>query len=303
MESEIWHVLGAGSIGCLWASSLAAKGFRVELILKDERMRQQSGQSGELELSAKDQITWFPVSFTSPSLISGPVTRLILCTKAHDALNALTEIAPHLHDNARILLLQNGMGSQQAIACAFPHCRVWAGSVTDGAYLKHPFSVCHAGTGQTHIGAFSQAAQPDDFIELLHGFRLNVTITDTIEEQLWKKLAINCCINGLTALFDCRNGALLDNGLRQKKLDELIQETEIVLPHYGISFNNLSTSVYQVCRDTADNFSSTCQDARQGRTTELACINHFLINKAADKGIQINKHRRLIKELQQLGIH
>ncbi|OED43177.1 hypothetical protein ACH42_10835 [Endozoicomonas sp. (ex Bugula neritina AB1)] len=302
-KNKHWHILGAGSVGCLWAASLADKGLTIEIILKDEAMQSQSGRSGHLTLVSQGQASKYPVSYTSPALINQPISHLILCTKAQDALNALSGIADHIDDKTRILLLQNGMGSQQAIIKTFPQYKIWVGSMTDGAYLKERFNVCHAGKGQTYIGPFTQAATPDDFDALISDFRLDVRYSNTIEKQLWSKLAINCCINGLTALFNCRNGALLDNDERQQRLNELIEETASVLASSGKAIHELKENVYQVCQKTAGNISSTCQDARQNRTTELAYINQYLIQYATDRGLEVKSHRRLIKELQERDIH
>ena len=302
MKSRVWHVLGAGSIGCLWAASLAEQGLPVEVILRDKRMASLPEQPHQLTLTHQEQSDDVSVSFTSPARISQSISRLIVCTKAQDALTAIKEVAHRLNKESRILLLQNGMGSQQAIAKAFPELGIWVGSVTDGAYLKSPFHVCHAGVGQTSIGPWSSNTQQDDFKELLSDFRLKVCLSAHIEQQLWNKLAINCCINGLTALFDCRNGELLDNGVCQIRLDELIDETGQLLNIYDID-NQLRENVYRVCRKTANNVSSTCQDARHKRTTELSYINNFLIKDASRRGLEAVVNRRLLDELERRNIH
>ena len=303
MENDIWHILGAGSIGSLWASSLSAKGFSVEFILKDDRLTQKTGRSHSLTLTYKNESNTFPVSFTSPATITHPVSQLIVCTKAGDALDAVASIADYLADDAKILLLQNGMGSQKIIAQTFPQYKIWAGSTTDGAFLNSWLNVCHAGRGQTNIGPLTFNAKREDFNKLLSDFHLDVKISDQIEKQLWSKLAINCCINGLTALFNCRNGELLDNTARQERLDELIKETSNILSTQGIEATQLKDRVYQVCKKTANNLSSTCQDARHKRLTELAYINGFLIQYADEHKLPVNKNRRLMSELHQLGIH
>ena len=37
MDNETWYVLGAGSIGCLWAASLCRKKVPVRLLVRNER--------------------------------------------------------------------------------------------------------------------------------------------------------------------------------------------------------------------------------------------------------------------------
>lgn len=289
-------------MGCLWAASLCHHGMTPRLILR-ENSHQRLGQKRiPLKLTTADQTLRFEADITSPDTIDGPINRLIVCTKAQDALPAITSVKQHLHENSQILLLQNGMGSQQAIREAFPARNIWAGSSTDGAYLSAPFEVCHAGQGQTWIGPLNnRTSAASGFNDLLDNFRLRVSQYAPIEEKLWEKLAINCCINGLTALFNCRNGELLDNGEKQAWLDQLIGETATVLTALEFPANALRERVYGVCRVTAENISSTCQDARSGRTTELPFINGFLLRQANALGIALDYHHRLMDQLSASG--
>ncbi|WP_422490109.1 ketopantoate reductase family protein [Endozoicomonas sp. ALE010] len=303
MDNDPWYILGAGSIGCLWAASLFHKGESPRLILRESSYQQFNKKRISLKLSTPEQASRFAVDIVSPETIDSTINRLIVCTKAQDSLSALNSIKPHLADNCQILLLQNGMGSQQTIRDALPTQSIWAGSSTDGAYLSAPFEVHHAGQGQTWIGLLrNQQRSEQGFHELCDNFRLKVNHCDFIEQKLWEKLAINSCINGLTALFDCRNGELLDNGEKQVWLNQLIIETSEVLEALGIPATALKDSVYGVCQITASNLSSTCQDARKGRATELAYINGFLIKQANSLGVTVNSHHQLMDQLNATGI-
>lgn len=298
MHCDNWFVLGAGSMGCLWAASLASKGITPRLIVR------ASGDQPRvaLRLTAAGQTEQFVVESVCAQRINVPIDRLVVCTKARDTLAALHSIEPFLGDNCHILLLQNGMGSQEVVAKTFSNHTVWAASSTDGAYLMAPFHVCHAGQGETWIGPLT-GTSTDGFDELLDNFRLTVHHHADIEQKLWEKLAVNCCINGLTALFDCRNGELLDGDVKQSWLDKLVDETALVLQRMGIPATSLRDRVYRVCKITAENISSTCQDARLGRATELPFINGFLIDKASALTIPVPHHRTLMAQLEAAGIH
>ena len=284
-------------MGCLWAASLAYKGIIPRLIVKTSGDQQRV----DLRLTSTGQIWQFAVDVVCARTIDAPIDRLVVCTKAQDTLAALHSIEPFLNNNCRILLLQNGMGSQQRVAKTFSHHTVWAASSTDGAYLRAPFDICHAGQGETWIGPLT-GTLAHGFDEILDNFRLSVHYHADIELKLWEKLAVNCCINGLTALFDCRNGGLLDDDVKQSWLDKLVDETDLVLQGVGIPTTSLRSRVYGVCQSTADNISSTCQDARLGRVTELSFINGFLIDKARELNIPVPYHDTLMARLEASGI-
>ncbi|WP_067515149.1 2-dehydropantoate 2-reductase [Endozoicomonas ascidiicola] len=300
LPQEKWYILGAGSIGCLWAASLCRKGLPVTLILREHRLKSKQHQQA-LTLSAEGEIHHFQIHTTTPAHLNHPISRLIVCTKAQDALPALESLRPHLANTCNILLLQNGMGSQQAIAETFPDHTIWAGSSTDGAYLEAPFHVVHAGKGRNWIGPMT-TSPPGTFDELLNNFPLAVETCEHIEEKLWQKLAINCCINGLTALFNCRNGELLDGAERQQQLEHLIEETALILQQSGMENPHLKEQVFNVCHATANNISSTCQDARLGRKTELPFINGFLINRASALNLPLPAHQSLLQQLREKNI-
>ncbi|MGB0360733.1 MAG: ketopantoate reductase family protein [Endozoicomonas sp.] len=300
MSQITWYILGAGSMGCLWAAYLRKKGLPVTLILREHHLESHQDILA-LRLTRSDEKLSFHVHTATSATINSPVSRLIVCTKAQDSLTALESIRRHLAHQCSILLIQNGMGNQHTIAEAFSEQNIWAASSTDGAYLKQPFSVVHAGKGHTWIGPMNQSATTV-FTELLDSFSLSVGVCDDIEHKLWQKLAINCCINGLTALFNCHNGELLDNGAHQEFLERLIAETTLVLQKSGYENSLLREQVFEVSKATARNTSSTCQDARQGRKTELAFINGFLIRQAASFNISLPTHKKLMNLLKMKSI-
>ena len=295
-SSNSWHILGAGSIGCLWAGSLCHQGESPRFILRHRRFETLERQSVALKLAFKGQTFQYPVEVVSAPTIHYSIKRLILTTKAQDALPALQSVKAHLSDNCQILLLQNGMGSQQAVCKAFPAYTIWAGSSTDGAYLSAPFHVVHAGIGQTWIGPLQQGSgQVEPFADLQQNFRLKVSPCSNIAQKLWEKLAINCCINALSAHFNCRNGALLDGGEKERWLNLMIAETEGALRALGVKVPPLTQRVYEVCQLTRNNISSTCQDVRQKRTTELAYMNGYLVGEAKRLGIVLPNHEKLLQ--------
>ncbi len=293
-----WHILGAGSIGCLWASKLLKKRQQPIIIVRPPKDQ----SSAELKLVDLDgAVHCWPVGTVTAQTLNQPIERLLLCTKAQDAFGAIHSIANKLADNCQIVLMQNGMGSQQQIAQAFDQHTVYAASTTEGAWLKAPFYVCHAGTGSTWIGPITnKAKQQDSNFPCLSDTVFHVK---NIEGKLWDKLAINCAINGLTALYDCRNGELLTSEKYRKQLYRLIEEIIAVRKALAIPApDNLQQIIENVCKSTGANHSSTCMDARQNRKTELAFINGYLIRQAQQSGIQTPVNNALMNDLSEAGI-
>ncbi|MDD7804137.1 MAG: ketopantoate reductase family protein [Endozoicomonas sp. (ex Botrylloides leachii)] len=299
-------VLGAGSVGCLWTAKLCQAGIMPTLILRPQRYKQLGQRVATISINNVDGSCFdYRVNLATSQTIKSAVDILIVCTKAQDTESAVESVQHALHAESIILLLQNGMGSQQAIASLLPLQPVWVGSMTGGAYLQAPFDVRHAGNRVTWIGKFSGIKSPAEaiFLDSLKKLQLDIQVTSDIEQMLWNKLGINCCINGLTAFYSCRNGELLDNGQRQQHLHRLIAETQQALDclDKGKSYS-LIKEVESVCKMTAQNISSTYHDVLMGRTTELACINGFLIQAVSAWSLELKEHIQLLSSLQKRGI-
>ncbi|KZZ86943.1 2-dehydropantoate 2-reductase [Ascosphaera apis ARSEF 7405] len=120
--------------------------------------------------------------------------------------------------------------------------------------------------------------------------------TAIITSQL-EKLAMNCVINPLTVLFNCKNGDLLQsfNVARMQRLI-LIEFAAVVrampelqgLPGLSVRFSpeRLRKLAVGLERTTAENTSSMLQDVLGGRETEIDYINGYIVKKGDELGIR-----------------
>lgn len=283
MKPAIWHVLGAGSLGSLWATRLARAGLPVRLLLRNRERLQAYARQGGLTLSEQGQRQTFDIG---AQLLDDPepIQRLLVACKAYDAEQAVASVAPRLASGAEILLLQNGLGSQQAVAKSVPQARCIFVSSTEGAFRDADFSVVFAGQGFNWLGDGEQHLAPD-WLEELKQAGIPGEWTPGILDRLWRKLALNCAINPLTVLKGCRNGELLEHAEEVTALcDELVQ----VLQGCGQpqAAAGLHEEVSRVITATAANYSSMYQDVAQGRRTEISYLLGYLCAAAARHGCE-----------------
>ncbi|MEX2334286.1 MAG: 2-dehydropantoate 2-reductase, partial [Pseudohongiella sp.] len=159
-------------------------------------------------------------------------------------------------------------------------------STSHGAWLRAPYDVVHAGAGDAWLGQLNAAAdasgQLQSLLDLLPARQFNVRKDNNIELRLWRKLAINCAVNALTVIHDCRNGDLLTIPDARQALATLCDEISTLLQ--GIpgapASDDLHAQVHAVLTVTADNLSSTLQDIRRGRPTEISHLNGYLCELA-----------------------
>lgn len=298
-----WHVLGAGALGSLWAARLAGAGATVRIILRSAQRLADYQRAGGLTLTADDLSWLYAIPAELPDA-STPIQRLLVACKAYDAEGAIAQVASRLPSGCEILLLQNGLGSQQAIAERWPQARCIFVSSTEGAYREDDFHVVFAGRGQNWLGDPNGGSAPV-WLDELNRAGIPQTWSSDILARLWRKLALNCAINPLTVLHDCRNGELLQH---REQLSGLCEELVELLEAGGqpAAASDLQGEVLRVLDATAANYSSMYQDVRLGRRTEIAYLLGHACRSADSLGLALPRlhelHRHLREHLSQRGL-
>lgn len=295
------HVLGAGSLGLLWAARLQQAQLPYSLLLRDQAALQAWQAAGNrMTFVQQDRRSELPVIAEVASTSDAPIQILVVATKAHAALAAVESVRHRLRPGSQILLLQNGLGAQQQISAGFAEQHVLYASVTDGAWQPQPQHLIWAGQGITLIGDPQQKPAPS-WLKQLEGNAINWQWDDNILAALWRKLAINCAINPFTLLFDCANGEVPKHA--GSWLDECISELGVILAAQGIHTaegeNGLNARIYSVIHSTANNSSSMRQDLHARRRTELDYILGYACRQAQQSGIATPALNRLLQATQQ----
>lgn len=297
-----WYVLGAGAIGCLWAANLKRLNFPVTLLLRSQTQLDDFSATQEIKVDehrfAVDADS-LSTDMATDTAINTPIQQLLITTKSTDTEAAVNSIRHRLDANARIIVLQNGMGPQHWVAEQFPDAEVIWGSTTDGAWRKSAFEIVHAGQGVTKLGSPRGKV---DWLESFKGGFLEVEIDHQIETTLWQKLAINCAINPLTAIAQCQNGELVRNPDHLAEMTQLCAEVEQVINTAGISLfsDPLIEHARKVAELTAQNYSSMMQDIRHQRKTEIEHITGYLCRTAKTVGISVPANQKIYDTIKQL---
>ena len=298
-----WHILGAGSLGTLWAARLARAGVPVRLILRNEARLADYRAGQGLTLVEQGVEQTYPVVGETPDSPE-PIHRLLLACKAYDAQSAIAQLQPRLTPDAELILLQNGLGSQQAVAERVPHARCIFASSTEGAFRDGDWRAVFAGHGNTWLGDAHQGPAPL-WLEELQRSGIRHEWSTNIVGRLWRKLALNCAINPLTVLHDCRNGGLKAH---RTEVEILCAELATLLEGCGQpeAAIDLSDEVNRVIEATANNYSSMHQDVAQGRRTEISYLLGYACAAARRQQLALphleHLYQRLTEHLQRRGL-
>ncbi len=292
--TSTWHVLGSGSLGGLWAARLAAAGLPVELLLRDRQRLAEYRAAGGLTFERDGHCRQLALP-AQPLDEPAPIRRLLLASKAYDAAAAARALRPRLAPGAEVLLLQNGLGSQDAVAALLPQARCIFASSTEGAFRRRDFHVVFAGSGHTWLGTAPPTPSPGWLGELAQA-GIPASWSDDILARLWRKLALNCAINPLTVLYGCRNGELQAHAVEVAALCcELVEL--LTACGQAAATDGLQTEVERVIAATAANYSSMYQDVAAGRRTEIAYLLGHACREAQRRGLGLPRLEDLARRL------
>ena len=306
-------VLGCGAIGQLWMLKLAAAGHSVQGWLRQPHtnwhcMLAENSQSYTEKLNnsfsdhhrppAVPQV--FPVNQKDHLAHS----QLLLVTlKAGSVQLALPALLHTLPADCPILLLHNGMGSVPEAMYQSIKQPLLQGITTHGALRVNRHTVRHTGVGATHIGGINPRGHAYSTVlaNTLDAALPTVSAHQDIRPFLWQKLAINCAINPLTALKNCRNGALR---AFPDEIRILCTEVATVMNALGLPADThaLYQQVMQVIDATAENYSSMQQDIAKSRETEIAFITGYLLEQARQLNIPTPANSALYQAIMQQQI-
>lgn len=290
------HILGTGAIGSLWGSYFATDANQQNYTLTFIS-RSHKEVHYRYHLAPADQWIQGRCLNDQSAFKKESIRFLIVTCKAYDALQAVQQIQGQLLEPCQIILLQNGMGSQQAIAEAYPQHAVYACSSTEGAYKTDAHHVVHAGKGENLLGPMNaqakQIGEPNWIPESAYQY------TSDINTALWRKLIINCAINPLTALYQCRNGQLIEHEPYHQHLQRICDELQPLISYHNLDIATAYDLARHVCQITAQNQSSMLQDKLNNKRSELAYITGFAIQSLQQAGLPNEENKELYKALKQ----
>lgn len=242
-----------------------------------------------LELTERDgQLSRTRLDVTSePADVRGSDVVIVL-VKAWATEEAMAPLRDHLDRETVVLTLQNGLGNASALRRALtkdgvrPH--VWLGVTTQEAVRTAPGKIMHTTDGITAIGRRTPQVN-DELSNLAATLRDNGWRTSAVADihrWVWRKLALNCAINPVTALAAVPTFAISqDQDLKQAAMS-VIQEVVAVAEAQGVhlSAETLGDVLDDVARSQGNTYSSMYVDLQQGMRTEIDAINGQVVRHA-----------------------
>lgn len=291
-----WHIAGKGAIGLLAACHLTDAGIPVQLLQRQPLTQYNVDFAGRhYRFNAA---TLHTLHKTHP-----PIQTILVPVKSYDVVEAITGFQSKLSADAQLVLSHNGMGTiEQVLPLLQSTQGLWFLTTTHGA-LKQGQTLTHTGFGQSILSPLNSAAKTTRLAisSAMQTALGPLQLTENIWPFLWQKLAINAVINPLTALHNCKNGALAD-AVFSEQIQALLQEICQLAKLSGINmvFAEITQKVQQVIQSTSANYSSMRQDVAHQRRTENDAISGFIVRQGARFGLSLPHNKALYSQMQAL---
>jgi len=225
---------------------------------------------------------FFPLAQTKLTEIE-PSTLILLTTKAHQSGTALKPFKNLLLDDTIILILQNGLGNEEAVKRVVGERQeIIRGIVNIGAWEVEP--------GKINLTLRETVIEPTEtgriIAQLFNSSAIPARVSDNFATELWIKLVLNCVLNPLTAILKVRNyqvaAPVLEN-LRRQIVEECLNVGKVE----GVDLPlNLTEGIDNLIQGYT-NFSSMYQDVVKGKRTEIDFLNGKIIELAARHNLPV----------------
>lgn len=292
--SETWHILGVGSIGGLFAHRLHQGGANVRLL-------SHSTEAPRRAISLKTARSTQSLTFDCSNVDEdADITHLLITSKSWAAGSALRRIRHRIGGHTTIVAMMNGMQHIDDIQEVAPECTLFLATTTAGCHRAGEQWIA-AGEGKTLVGHPDAYPPPSWFGTWQKGIP-SLEWCNDINERLIEKVAINACINPLTAVHGVKNGALLSDP-HHAMADQIIAEVSSILIEIGYSqlASRLDQTVQTVMADTAENTSSMLSDVMVGRRTEVDSIVGWLLQQSEREHPVLQAMLDQLKSIEQIS--
>ncbi len=271
-------IVGPGSVGSLITYALNSSGIAPWVAYRSKpRSNLLRCPSGEVrELRAE------PIPLES-ALGSWDV--VFVSTKAYDAVGVVDKL--RYLDFSLAVFTQNGLGVLERAEEVLGAERVAQLVLNQGTYYDSSSGTyVWVGGGKNYLGMRRRFREELKVVaQLLKP--LNVEVVEDVEPYRWVKLAVNACINPITALLRVPNGYLARSRELELAIRGVVEEVRTVAGRLGVELpGDPVAEVLRVAESTAENISSMLSDVLTCRRTEVDFINGAVVELGRKLGVR-----------------
>lgn len=286
-------ILGSGGIGGYVGARLAEAGENVFFIARGAHLAAMR-ELGLKVISPYGDVHLPRVFATDTPAKIGVVDLVVLAVKAWSTDEAARQMAPLVGPHTRILTLQNGIDSVEAIQRYVPTRQVATGII----YV--PATISEAGVITSPGGPRRMVADGQDGDEILAALAvvgskcvgLDIELSDNIAVEMWTKFIRISAFSAATCITRSRIGVVLAHRESRALVRQLLEEGAAVAEVIG---HPMTTDFVDVTMDFFDGLppttrASMAEDLEQGRRLEVEYLSGRMHQLGLDHRVPTPAH-------------
>jgi 2-dehydropantoate 2-reductase len=292
-------IVGTGAMACAVGARLARAGTAVTLAGSWREALDTIAERG-LRVHEPDGTWSARVAAVPLDRLSARFALALVLVKSYQTAAVADVLARTLDRSGLAVTLQNGLGSPELLEARLGAQRVAAGIAVMGAALLAPGEVRYV-PGRIVLGSSpATAAGVAGLRSLLEGAGIPTSITDDLAAAVWCKLAANCAINPITALYGLSNGQVLARADLRHQVEAAAREVGLLAAAKGIRLpRDTVESTIETARATAANRSSMLQDMERGARTEIDALCGAVVQEGRRFGIATPANADLFQRVRE----
>ena len=231
-------VMAAGAVGGYFGARLAAAGHEVAFIARGAHRDAMRRDGLKIESSLGD-LHLKGLSVTDDPREVGPVDVVLFAVKLWDTETAGEQARQLLGPKTRLITLQNGVDSVERLAPLLGNEATIGGATYVVTTIARPGVIRHTGTiARIRCGSLDRRPDPvlGGYVEEMKTAKLDITLSDNMLLDLWKKFVLLSGTSGITAGTRQPLGVIRDDEDMRALLYKLMHETMAVGRAAGVEF-------------------------------------------------------------------
>jgi 2-dehydropantoate 2-reductase len=274
-------VLGAGAVGSFLGARLAPA---LPTVLVARADHAEAIRVSGLRLSGELAET---VRVDAAEAMGDPGERalIVAAVKSRSIPDAARTLASHARDDSTILCIQNGLDPDEHLRAELASCgraglEVVRALTSTGCNLVRPGEVEYWGGGLTFADTKEarSVARPFDLAGV------PVEFATDFSSEVWRKFAVNCVANPLTAVTGARNREIVTGELAPLR-HAIVEEVRACARDLGVELPADLAERIDRALASSNNRNSMLQDLARGRPTEIGELSGRVVrlSEAADR--------------------
>jgi len=296
-------IIGSGAIGGFYGLMLARAGFDVHFLLRSEyAVVREQGLKLESALHGDVQIA---VQAYASAADMPPCDWLLVGAKATSNAELAPLIAKAAAADAKVVLLQNGLGVEEQLRPALPGSLHLLGGLCFICVNRlSPGVIRHQALGAVNLGYHSGPAEDggaaivEEGAALLRAAGVDSQAMDNLGQARWQKLVWNVPYNGLSVLLGASTTPLMADSDTRELIQALMAEVVQGAAACGHELpEGYADHLFRVTEQMPDYWPSMYHDHAGQRPLELQAIYAEPLARARAAGCSLPRMQMLYQAL------